>query len=353
MKLIISYPAEALLETVQLPGNTNSCNLAFWLRDTCDRQRYLTLVDQYGIPDIIVSSAHPEYSEVDVKTQYFYCPTFLYSQVCELADQAKIATDYTVEYCFNFMINKKQINRYLLLKLVEWFNLSSYCYTWSGIGKQFDMSQIFKDFKRLHAQGFDQDKFYSHMLSPVTQILPHFINYNSKKNINESDSVNIKNYGGNTWAWNNIFVDMFSKSAISLITENAKYEKPINFTEKTLYSVFGLTFPIWIGGYRQAELWKQHGFDTFDDIINHNYQYYDSILERCFYAILYNFKILNDLNYAKIQKQQCLSRLQLNRELAKNKIQCAVLDGLANMPPDLSTYILQNSESTLVDIYNK
>lgn len=322
-------------EIISLPET--SVELVFVIADTLGFDDYQNLIDRHGIPQVLISNAHPIYPEIDSlnhATQYYYSPYYLKNEMEGLAASV-IVNDYDVpDYCFNFMINKKQINRYLLLKLVEWYNLSSYQYTWSGIGSNFDMSRILVDDPfNLLDKHVEVDKFRSHMLAPVDKILPYFVNTDLSLTTDiQNNASSVVDYGHNAWVWNNVVSNIFSKSAVSLISESVGYEKIINFTEKTLYSVLGLTFPIWIGGYRQAELWKQYGFDTFDDVINHNYQYYDTLLERCFYAVHDNLKILIDLDYARCAKQQHIERLKQNRKLLRSNIQDTYNKSLLKLP---------------------
>ena len=343
MKLIVSYPGTH--EIVDLSGNTNT--LVFWARDTLELEAYQNLVNQYGIPEILISEAFPEYSELPHNILYYYCPTYLKYEARQLIDNI-IINDQVTEYCFNFMINKKQINRYLLLKLVEWFNLSSYRHTWSGTGQTFDMTRVLDEIDNFK-HPLDLNTFRIHMLSPVNKISPHFIHTNlTLDTLVHNDVYSVKKYGvngwHNAWVWNNVVSDIFSKSAVSLISESVSYEKVIQFTEKTLYSMIGLTFPIWIGGYRQADLWEQHGFDIFNDVINHSYQYRDTLLERCFYAIHDNLQILTDLNYALDKKQQNLARLQHNQKLIKLNTQDICNNSLMKLPEIFKTFIVKNSK---------
>jgi hypothetical protein len=120
-----------------------------------------------------------------------------------------------------------------------------------------------------------------------------------------------------------------------LIAESIGEDKIINFTEKTLYPMLGLTFPIWIGGYKQAKLWQQHGFDTFNDVINHDYQHCDNIVERCYLAFEKNLPILTDLDYAKKVKQQHIKRLEQNKINAGINIHQIYKNSLSKLPSDL------------------
>ncbi len=317
--------------------------LAFWARDTLQLEAYQQLVEQHGIPEILISEAHPEYSELPHKLQYYYCPTFLKNQSKLLIDNCSLDTLPT-EYCFNFMINKKQINRFLLLKLVEWFDLSSYRHTWSGLGQQFDMTGCLHDFDLL-ANHVDVIRFKSHMLSPVSKIVPNFVNRDlTIKNNFDNDLFGVSNYGRNDWVWNNVVGDIFNRSAVSLISESIKFEKIINYTEKTLYAMLGLTFPIWIGGYKQADLWKQHGFDVFDDVIDHSYQYRNTLLERCFYAVNNNLHILTDLEYARNLKQKNIQRLEQNRSMMHSNIHNMLANCMTKLPKILQSFIIDDQQ---------
>lgn len=311
MKIVVS----TLTYEKNIDSDGSPDQLVFYIGDSMSLDRYLELKNTHGIPDILISD-HPIYPEFPDNTQWIYLPAWLYQFIKTEKGLLQI-NDSTTEHCCNFMINKKQINRYLLLKLTEWFDLKSISYTWSGIGASHDCSRLLPDFDRLKTvSNLDVGGFKRCILSPVTKIETRFVKPESPhgQDYNRADS-HIRDYGGNTWAWNHVLGEIFSKSAVSLITESVAYEKTIMFTEKTVYATMGLTFPIWIGGYQQADQWAQLGFDVFDDIINHDYQHYDSLLERCFYAIHDNIGILSDLDLSAQLKRQHRSRLQKNRDL--------------------------------------
>jgi hypothetical protein len=96
------------------------------------------------------------------------------------------------------------------------------------------------------------------------------------------------------------------------------YQKAAIFTEKTAYSVVGLTFPIWVGGYKQAQAFEKIGFDVFDDIVDHSYQHYDTLIERCYYAFEKNLRLLTDQTHTYNLRNQCMDRLRNNFELLRN-----------------------------------
>lgn len=240
------------------------------------------------------------------------------------------------QHCFNFMINKKQINRFLLIKLVEYFQLDSFDYTWSGIGREFDMSRIIEEWQTdIDFQKFSQD-FRSTMLSPIV-LNQRFVAFDNQQTQPE---VRITNYGHNVWTWKNIFSELMPTTAVSLISESVAWQKSSVFTEKTLYAIMALTFPLYVGGYGHADQLKRMGFDTFDDIIDHRYQYKETLLERCYYAFFDNLKILSDLEFASTMRQQHLSRLKANQnKLYQGQIKIFVDKTVSSWPVSLQEAI--------------
>ena len=81
------------------------------------------------------------------------------------------------------------------------------------------------------------------------------------------------------------------QSAVALISESADFQKASVFTEKTLYALMALNFPLFIGGYGHADQLTRMGFDVFDDIIDHSYQYKETLFERCYYAFYNNLEL--------------------------------------------------------------
>jgi hypothetical protein len=286
-----------------------SNDIVIWF-DVMYEEDVTNMIKRNGFPGRLISTAHSE-KFVDF-CQVDHWPCFLLKTSLDMFPRSGLYDHLPVEYCANFLINKKQINRYLLLKLVEWFQLSSYDYTWSGLGASMDLGRILNDFDQLPQDLVpDLSKFKNHILGAVEQITTRFISAPGAV----SNGYNIANYGSNVWTWDMFLGEMISKSAVSLISDSVRYEKYMVYTEKTIYAIHGLTFPLWIGGYRQAETWATKGFDVFDDVVNHDYQYCDTLLERCTRAFKDNLKILTDLDFAREQKLQHLERLRKNRDL--------------------------------------
>jgi hypothetical protein len=263
-----------------------------------------------GIPGLTISTAHDarffDWFKVDHWPFYLIHTSKFFDITAEKFDNLPTL------HCFNFLISKKQINRYLLLKLVEWFNLTSFDYTWSGLGGQMDLTQLISEFDRIpDSLVSNQSQFKNHMLGPVLNIPKKF-----KKNPGSQvyNHAFVDKTGNPVENWNDFIGPIVSQSAVSLISESVGYHKWAVHTEKTLFAVQGLTFPIWIGGYKQAEIWADKGFDIFADVINHDYQYCESLLERCTRAFADNLHILTDLDYAREQKSLHFERLCQNRD---------------------------------------
>ncbi|HNT71378.1 MAG TPA: hypothetical protein PKI83_06955, partial [Bacteroidales bacterium] len=59
---------------------------------------------------------------------------------------------------------------------------------------------------------------------------------------------------------------------------------------------------------------KDQGFDIFDDIIDHSYQYHNTLIERCYYAIADNLEILTNLQHSSKLRDAMQKRLNANRQ---------------------------------------
>lgn len=275
-------------------------------------QEYITKILQKGTPYAIVSD-HMTTAPYSEPIPFYGLPLYVENNTKKIINQTKFSNDISTLNCFNFMINKKQVNRFLCIKFVECFKLNNFDYTWSAVDQRFDMSNILAELDLLGDRAPLDQQIRSFILSPI-QLKKQFIEYETL-GINNSNQLSIANYGGTAWSWQNGLQELFSKSAISLITESVSYQKCAVFTEKTVYSVLGLTFPIWVGSYNQASEWKRLGFDVFDDIINHSYQSYNTLIERCYYAFADNLDLLSNKDKSAELRSSCHDRLLKNREL--------------------------------------
>ena len=310
MKAIVTYPGDRYSnkELLQVQNTTDSYVLHIW--DVCDEEYVYWVNGLQNPPRYIVNDS---LNLIELSQGYCYGANFWLEAEAAKYTNFLYCTNTTTDCIFNFMINKKQINRFLCMKLVEYFNLKDFSYTWSGIGESFDMEKIIADKSRATLL---PDDLYNEILSPIKTINQNFNMPNGLDiDVNYKNLPSIANYGDNWQVWNVVVKKMFETSAISLITESVGYSKSICFSEKTLFSILGLSFPIWVGGYKQAEEWKRSGFDAFDDVINHDYQHCDTLLERCYYAFKYNLEVLTNKKKISDLRELHKDRLLNNRKL--------------------------------------
>jgi hypothetical protein len=297
--------------------------LVFWVNDTLSPDLFQDLINIHGRPDTVISTAHPEYP-VDNINWYFWCDDLLNHSLGEYN-----IFPLETQYCFNFSIRKSKINRTLLLKLVDWYGLKSYDYTWQGENVSVSISEsIIKDVGSVADIVPELDLFAEHLRSSIVNIDSKF--YNPTIGAEETKS-----------AWDSMIGQMVSSSAVSLISESVDIEPAINFTEKTIYSVLGLTFPIWIGGVRPAHWWTTLGFDTFDDVICHDYQNCNTLLERCVRAFHDNQKILTNLEFATDLRNKHMDRLLNNRKIMRQQFNTHYHKTFNSMPQDLQQALTQ------------
>jgi hypothetical protein len=213
------------------------------------------------------------------------------------------------EQCFCWSVNRKTLDRYLFIKLINWFGLESHKYTWSGIGRTADCSYLIKEFEKINADWMT-DEFRSFVLSPIA-LSENFI---SPEFTEIDPTVRCNGTGDILHQWKEVQSKIAPNSSVYLLTESStNFEKNCTFTEKTGWALTAKNFLVWVGNYGQADQAKRMGIDIFDDVINHNYQWYDTLVERCYYAIADNIKILSDLKFASVQRQRCHSRLVNNQ----------------------------------------
>ena len=267
------------------------------------------LIARYGKPSLIISD-HFTQLDLGVDVDFKGLPLFFESQIQECQKSTLDKNTYESKWNFNFIVNKKQVNRYLLIKFVEMFGLENYQYTFSGIGRQFDCSEIIAELDSIKNTNLLSSNQKTTLLAPI-MLRENFIKFDHSSVKAENA---VTDYGGVAWAWNNGLHELFSGSSVSLISESIAYQKGSVFTEKTLFALMGLTFPIWVGGYKQADSFAQMGFDIFDDIINHKYQNYDTLIERCYHAFADNIELLKDAELSKALRVKNMNRLLSNKQ---------------------------------------
>jgi hypothetical protein len=88
-----------------------------------------------------------------------------------------------------------------------------------------------------------------------------------KTSVSTAENIDNFNYGDhNSLNYAQIIKPLFDSSIVSIIVETVGHERATTFTEKSLMPVLSINFPLWFGGYQQAEFFKDLGFDVFDDV---------------------------------------------------------------------------------------
>ena len=239
-------------------------------------------------------------------------------------------------HIFNFMINKKKSGRFLCIKLIEYFKLTDYKYTFSGCWNTIDSTLLEQELQSL-STALNLENV--HTLFDKVTIPKFFLSFEGDTTIENSQV----NYAiGNDQTWNRGLHGIFNNTAISLITETDP-DVPVQgtlYSEKTLYATLGLTFPIWVGGYKHASEWHRLGFDIFDDVVDHSYQNYNTLFERCYYAIADNLEILTNKSKITQLRKENLPRLLKNRELLQNgHLDQVIKQQVSTWPADLQAHL--------------
>ena len=113
------------------------------LYDVFDQTYIDTILATKGTPKYFISD---HFSQVKFdKVQVLCLPLFIEQEIKKIAQVHLCQKELVTSTCFNFIINKKQINRFLCIKLVEWFALQDFVYTWSAVDQNFDMSLIISE----------------------------------------------------------------------------------------------------------------------------------------------------------------------------------------------------------------
>ena len=104
--------------------NALTDNEVLHIGDTFD-QEYIEFVLKKGIPNCVVGDSNS--TALFLSTiPYYGLPLYAERDATEITNGIQFNNNISTLNCFNFMINKKQINRYLCIKFVEYFKLTNF-----------------------------------------------------------------------------------------------------------------------------------------------------------------------------------------------------------------------------------
>jgi hypothetical protein len=338
-QVILVTPENQPLTLDRRPVSKISSNDLVYFTDVYSQRRVNEIVDLYGHPAAVAA-------DVECTMLPTNLPTFFIPQLYRgFATWTYIVNDQpwpeyqTATHCFNFSINKCDPVRTLILRLIEWFKFDSYQYTWSGRGAVEDMSGIINEFQQISAAWLSEE-FRTHILGAVTTIEPRWIDTNESSDLAQSFR---KHSGSSEKQWQMYLSDLIGQTAVSLITDPVTdFGKNYVFSERWVYTVSALTFNLWVGTHGQAEQAQRMGFDIFDDVIDHSYQYHDTVLERCYYALEKNRQILSDLDKANTYKSTRKNRLLKNRELMLSNAVAGWVDQQIDQMPHTHQHLVRS-----------
>jgi len=311
MKTLVSFPSyrDLLFEsegTIPFCGSLEGNILHVW--DIIDDTTLSYIFEKFNNPKYVFIDSSTYKSDLNV--DIYAVDAWLESELLgwkknNLAIESSPVTTHTA----NFQVNKKQINRFLAIKLCEIFSIDVN-YTWSATDKTFDLSHIVQENQNLNDDNIN--KYWEQLLSPISKFERKWI---ATQDNHDFSSSSVENYGDNLEVWNAGLNNIMSNTATSLITESVSTQIAALFTEKTAFSLLALTFPIWVGGFNAASEWKKKGFDVFEDVIDHSYENMPTLLERCFYAVYLNLEILTNIELASDLRNKHMDRLIKNRDM--------------------------------------
>lgn len=264
-------------------------------------------VKKFGTPMCVISDI--EGTVIDMPVPYYYFPALNHGMFnnIDAFNTLEFDEDVNTTHCFHFSVMKKKTERYLLLKLVEWFKLDSYQHTWNGHNRELNLTNILQELDTIQSD-WNTQELRTHICAPVQNIQPRFFEI--------AKGEYPKLYQALVVIWKTFARQQIASSAVSVLTESSgqEFEPVFALGDRTQFAIMGLTFPIWLGGYGSAAKAKELGFDTFDDVINHDYQFKSTKVERCYHAMADNIELLSNLQRAGSLRQQYKKRLINNRD---------------------------------------
>lgn len=282
----------------------------FYFSDFFDPAVLADLEEQFGNPDVVISDV--EGSIKDIGHPFYFIPALsmgLLRWINKIKDYNLSEIIDNTNYCFCWSVNRKHIDRYLVIRLIEFLGFEKFRYTWSGVDRSADCTLLIDEMQKLSAPWLTTE-LKSHILKPI-QLEKRYKHAPDARNTNSTVQLP---YGGLEFAAQ-VQQELSQECAVYVLTESttSNYQH-YTFTEKTLWCLFNGCFPIWAGNYAQAEMAERMGIDVFHDVIDHGYQYKETLLERCWYAIYDNLQILSNLSLAQDLRETHRQRLQKNRE---------------------------------------
>lgn len=208
-------------------------------------------------------------------------------------------------------LNRNQRNhRCMLLALLHGLNIQEH-----GI-----ITCLFKDkFTELFESANWQ---FSDQQQPVKELLANGFDTFKSNDTTLSESWEIYKNGNNDNVSNfkNKLAAFYKETFVEIVTETSYTEACFNVTEKTLNSVYGCNFPIFLCSKGTVKFLRDMGLDVFDDVVNHSYDEIENPIDRLYAAIHDNIELLSNNERTKQLWQQHKERFINNVDFVKHKL---------------------------------
>ena len=121
----------------------------------------------------------------------------------------------------------------------------------------------------------------------------------TKLKITDDRNIYTIEHNDNVSNFKNKLRSYYENTFVELIAETSFTEASFLITEKTLNSIYGCNFPIWLSSVGVVTFLREIGLDTFDDIIDHSYDLIENPIDRLYHAIADNKELLTNLARTK------------------------------------------------------
>ena len=255
-------------------------------------------------------------------------PTFMYREYDEhisVTIPKKIFTTTTHVLCLN---NNPRPHRVGILLYINYLNLESNIKS-TFISRERWLSGVEYDYRTILSYIYTYSKLHNELNNiDLKEIYKNDAENIFPSNIAPSDADN--------------FIEKlslyYSNSVIAIITESTGIEPTATLTEKFVHCIIGRCFPIIIGTYKNVELYRNMGYDMFDDIIDHSYDYEPNPFYRMKMAIDSNIEILTNKEFAVDLYYKNEHRLDANIENYKKQYNIILGDTIGNLDAELSKF---------------
>ena len=255
-------------------------------------------------------------------------PTFMYREYDEhisVTIPKKIFTTTTHVLCLN---NNPRPHRVGILLYINYLNLESNIKS-TFISRERWLSGVEYDYRTILSYIYTYSKLHNELNNiDLKEIYKNDAENVYPSNIALSDADN--------------FIEKlslyYSNSVIAIITESTGIEPTATLTEKFVHCIIGRCFPIIIGTYKNVELYRNMGYDMFDDIIDHSYDYEPNPFYRMKMAIDSNIEILTNKEFAVDLYYKNEHRLDANIENYKKQYNIILGDTIGNLDAELSKF---------------